>query len=357
MKLLMLRLSGLDADAENSLRVISFFDELIAQRAPMRVLVAKTAKLAECPVGVFDHALGVSLRADPDGRVAAEEPALAEPAQRALSSDGGVWLERPGPPFALDDILLERFAIAAALQFGHEHGPVSDAGDDGPVKLALSADASEAQRSRALRAMRFDPKERLCALAVSGPSRRADVVAVLGLTRADARTAVFGSTHAILTRPPKSGQFRAAPATVRIGVGPDLPSLEAPYSWQQAQTARRFTTAGDHGPQVVRAEELGALAVIAERLNHNDIGNVPDVAVLDQLAAEPGGQDTIAILEALCLHGSVRKAATAVYWHHTTLITRLENSEERLGFSPTAPAGRLRLELALTLRRLRDNPA
>jgi PucR C-terminal helix-turn-helix domain len=357
MKLLMLRLSGLDADAENSLRVISFFDELIAQRVPLRVLAAKTAKLAECPVGVFDHSLGVSLRAEPDGRVAAEGSALAEPAQRALSADAGVWLERPGPPFALDDILVERFAIAAALLFGHEHGPVSDAGDDGPVKLALSADASEAQRSRALRAIGFDPGERLCALAVSGPSRRADLLAVLGLARGSARTAVLGSTHAVLTRPPKSDQFGSAPAAVRIGVGPELPGIEAPYSWQQARTARRFTAASEHGPRVVRAEELGALAVIADRIGQDDIAAVPDVAILDHLAAEPGGEDTIAILEALCTYGSVRKAATAVYRHHTTLITRLGCAEERLGFSPTTPAGHLRLELALKLRRLRDNPA
>jgi hypothetical protein len=65
MKLLMLRLSGLGADAENSLRVISFSDELIAQRVSMRVLAAKAARLAECPVRALDDGLGVSLRAVP----------------------------------------------------------------------------------------------------------------------------------------------------------------------------------------------------------------------------------------------------------------------------------------------------
>jgi hypothetical protein len=355
-KLLLLRLSALDADAENSLRVISFFDELIARRVPMRVLVAEAAKLAECPVGVVDQGLGVRLRAEPAGTITSDDAANDEPTRRALSSDSEVWLERSGQPFALDDILLERFAIAAALLMDHQRGPVSDVGDDGPVKLALSAEASEAQRVRALRAIGFDPGERLCALAVTGAAQQTDLVAVLGLPRDGARAAVLGSKHAVLARASQLGPLNAAPRVVRIGVGPELPGVEAPYSWQQAQTARRFTSATEQGPQTVRASELGALAAIAERLTPDDIARVPDVAALDRLAAEPHGDDTMMILDALCRTGSVRKAATAVYRHHTTLITRLTYAETQLGFSLGTPAGRLRLQLTLTLRQLRDDP-
>ena len=356
MKLLLLRLSALDADAENALRVISFFDELIARRVPLRTLLAETAKLAECPVGVYESGLGISLRAEPRGRVGVEDCAAAEPVRRELTPDSGVWLERSGQPFALDDIVLERFAIAAALLLDHERGPVSDVSDEGPVKLALSADASEALRSRALRAMGFEPGEPMCTLAVTGPAPQTDVVVALALPRAGARFAVLGSIHAVLTRLPEPGVLDAVPAGFRVGVGPELPGLEAPYSWQQARVARKFSSRNGRGPQVVRATELGAMAIIAEKLRNEDIAQVPDVAVLDELAAEPNGSDTIAILDALCRTGSIRKAANEVFRHHTTLISKLTHAESRLGFSLSTPAGRMRAELALSLRQLAIEP-
>ena len=40
---LLLRLSGLDADAENAVRVIGFFDRLITARASLDALVRSTA--------------------------------------------------------------------------------------------------------------------------------------------------------------------------------------------------------------------------------------------------------------------------------------------------------------------------
>ena len=47
---LLLRLSGLDADAENAVRVIGFFDRLITGRAGLDALVRSTAELAGCRV-------------------------------------------------------------------------------------------------------------------------------------------------------------------------------------------------------------------------------------------------------------------------------------------------------------------
>ncbi|MDW6057577.1 helix-turn-helix domain-containing protein [Streptomyces sp. FXJ1.4098] len=49
------------------------------------------------------------------------------------------------------------------------------------------------------------------------------------------------------------------------------------------------------------------------------------------------------------------KAAASVYRHHSTVADRLTRAEAHLGFSFTTPAGRLRLELALLLRNLRDS--
>ena len=51
MKGLLLRLSGLDADAESAVRVIGFFDALMTGKADLTTLLKSTAALAECPVG------------------------------------------------------------------------------------------------------------------------------------------------------------------------------------------------------------------------------------------------------------------------------------------------------------------
>ncbi|MDL4821478.1 helix-turn-helix domain-containing protein [Actinomadura opuntiae] len=344
MKGLLLRLSGLDADAENAVRVIGFFDRLIAGRASPRALVRATATLAECPAGLADPARGVSLRSEPGA--GAQERAVRE-----FSETGRVWLERAGTPLPLDDIVLERFAIAAAVLL--ENG--RDEPDDAAlVELVLSADAAEVDRSRALRTLRFEPAAPLHVLAVAGTGT--GVQAVLGALGRDARAASPGRMHAVLTREVPAELERRPPHGARIGVGPALPGVEAPEAWRRARAALRFTTLGDGLPAVVRHDRLGGLAAVAARLRPADIAEVADVAALDRLAAEPHGDDVLEVLVAFCATGSTRKAAARVHRHHSTIAARLAQAERHLGFSFHAPGGRLRLELALLLRHLRDEP-
>lgn len=355
MKGLLLRLSTLDADAENAVRVIGFFDKLVSGRVTLRTLVRETARLAECSAGVADTELGVRLRADSAGRVLSDAPEPADPLVRDLSPSSRVWLERTGAPLALDDIVLERFAIAAALLLDHTRGPLPELGDAALVELALSASAGEAERARAVRLMRFEPGTELHILAVSAePSAIKGFLTALADVSPGVRAASLGRAHAVLTRslPPQLSDM--VTKGMRIGVSASLPVIDAPESWQQARTALRFATLGALFPAVVRAEELGAFAAIAERLRGQDIAQVDDVAALDSLAAEQHGTDTLAVLTAFCVTGSARKAAAEVYRHHSTVMSRLAHAEARLGFSFSAPAGRLRLELAILLRQLRD---
>jgi len=359
MKGLLLRLSALDADAENAVRVISFFDQLIAGRATLHALVRETSRLAECPAAVADEALGVSVRADAQGNVDTTGPRRPEigAAVRDLSPDSRVWLERPGAALPLDDIVLERFAIACALLLDHTRTPTPVLGDTALVELALSTAAGEAERARALRLMHVDPAAPLHALAVAGPPDAvAGLVELLGLAEPWARTASLNHSHAVLTRslPPELPDALAG--RLRIGVGPALPALQAPDSWQGARVALRFAKLGHLYPTVVRADSLGALSVISTTMRPADIARVADVAALDRIAAAPHGVDTLTALTALCAAGSVRQAATRLYRHHSTLAARIALAEARLGFCPTTPAGRSRLELAILLRHLRDTP-
>lgn len=429
MKGLLLRLSALDADAETAVRVISFFDGLIAAKVSPQTLVEETARLAECPAALVDTASGLSLRAAPTRHDTPRRPAADGPPDgnggpgmtsstststvgprppsgvvssggvpgdavaggavsdgvvssgvmpgggvpggvvaggvvsgragagsdgvvssgvvpgglvsagaggvvREVAGVGWVWLGR-GEVLPLDELVLERFAFAAKVLVDAVPRPGSG------VEVVLSAEAGELERCRALRSLQVEPGERVHVLAVDGDVA-SDVLR-------GAHVVSLGRVSAVLARVLPE-RF---PPGVRVGVGPALPALEAPASWRHARTALRFSGLGE---RVVHYDGLGALAVVAARMRDEDIAGVADVAALDRLAAEPNGAGTLAVLAAFCATGSARQAAARVHRHHSTIAARLAHAEERLGFSFSAPGGRRRLDLAVLLRHLRDNP-
>ncbi|MEV4125735.1 hypothetical protein [Nocardia sp. NPDC049707] len=78
--------------------------------------VPRPAQLAECPVGVHVPGQGLSVRAEPGRQgVDASGRPPAGAATCRLDGDAVVWVARAGEPTPLDDILLERFAIATAV--------------------------------------------------------------------------------------------------------------------------------------------------------------------------------------------------------------------------------------------------
>lgn len=336
MKGLLLRLSGLDADAENAVRVIGFFDRLISDRVGFDALVRATAELAGCPVGVHAPGQGLSLRAEPGAAVGTSGRAPAGAAVRKLEGGVTVWVARQGAPTPLDDMLLERFAIATAVLLDHTSVPLPELGDPALVELLLSDTAGTAERSRALHLLGLDAGAELRVLAGSGGE-------IAG------RSAVLGNVRAVLV----AGEVPQS-AGGRWGVGPLLPAIEAARSWRAACTALRFVSESE---PTVWWERLGGLAELADRLDPADLAGIADVRALDRLAAEPHGGEDVAVLAALCATGSARKAAAALHRHHSTLPARLARAESVLGFEIDSPAGRFRLHLALMLRRLRDNTA
>jgi hypothetical protein len=379
MKGLLLRLSGLDADAENAVRVIGFFDRLITERASLDVLVRSTAQLAGCPAGVHAPAQGLSLRGDPDAEVGASGRAPSGAAVRGLEGGVVVWVAREGAPTPLDDILLERFAIATAVLLEHTSVPLPALGDPALVELLLSDGVGTAERARALHLLGLDTTARLRVLAATGPGLALGSATGAGLGSANGsglvsatgagsangsgsglgsatvsgdrteRSAVFGGIRAVLST--GEGPETTEPGT-RLGVGPAVPALELARSWQAARTALRFTAAAE---PVVWADRLGSLAALADRFGPADLTELPDVRALDRLAAEPHGDDVLAALNALCATGSARKAAAVLHRHHSTMPARLARAGSVLGFEVDSPAGRFRLHLALMLRRLREN--
>jgi hypothetical protein len=334
---LLLRLSTLDPDTANALRVIAFFDKLVTGRAGLELVLRSAAELAECPVGISSPGLGRYLRSDPGAGLTKSQDVPAHAACHQLEDGTVVWVARAGNPAPLDEILLERFAMTVANCLDHVSLPRPRFGDSELVEVVLSNDAEPADRARALRLLRLEPTAQL------------RVHAATGISALEGRATQLGSVWALLCT--GSTPHPVEPGS-RWGVGPDVCALDAARSWRAARTALRFTTPTD---PVVCWADLGCLTALA-CLDHRDLTRLPDVTALDQLAETPHGQDTLAMLEVLCTTGSVRKAADALHRHHSTMRTRIDRVQAVLRFPIDTPDGRLRLHLALRLRRLRDNP-
>jgi hypothetical protein len=223
---LLLRLSGLDADAENAVRVIGFFDALMTGKADLNTLLRSTATLAECPVGMEAAGRGLVLRADPSGTIDVQGPPAG--AQIRMSGDASFWLSRPAGTLAFDEMMLERFALAGSLLLDRTVNALPSVGDPALVELVVSASAGIAERSRALHLLGIDPTASL-RVAVStrmpsAPARSAPVGShVVTLLTTDDSTALLDSARpgtdvcgAVITR---SVYRKLDDATVTLSAG------------------------------------------------------------------------------------------------------------------------------------------
>ncbi|MEH0548564.1 helix-turn-helix domain-containing protein [Streptomyces sp. B21-105] len=329
MKELAGRLTALDPDAGTAVRVIAYFDRLVEGRAGVEALMRGAAVLAGVPARLVDADRRVCVRVEADGvrRDCDLPPDPAWPSA-ALSPDGApaLWLERAdATPSVVDAVILERAAGAARLVLDRTRGraPLTD-----PALVETLLDAAAAEPARLYAARRLGLDVLAPARALATPAGRPRVV------------------------PASAAPGAAEPPAVRTGVGPAVPVLELPGSWDAARTALRFTAEGgplDPGPWVVSAEELGGVALLAELIAPG-AEPPPDVRALDTAAADAPW--LLTTLYAVTATASLRAAAAEVNVHHSTLQDRLAHAEHLLGWPVRTPQGRLRLHLALTMRRL-----
>jgi PucR C-terminal helix-turn-helix domain len=348
MEALALRLSQLDSQAEGALRVVMFYDTLMRRRVDLAALARASAGLAECMAGIRLHGTGQVIRMAPDGRQASTPPPPASippppasttaPVTLDEEEIGTVWLERPGPPGGLDDLLLERLAIAAAAVV-ERYGPArTTMADPALVELVISSGSDEAARARALRLLGFaaDLPVRVAAVRSQRPL---DQVGGLVCPGRLVKAAPLAGVGVILATTVNPARF---PAGVRAGLG----AADSPgRSWRQARTALRFTTPRQ---PVVHYDDLGALALLAE-VPQDAARDNADVAAVARMAGNPEDLET---LDAYCATGSLRRAADRLHLHHTSVARRLEQLGKTLGIKLTEPTGLTRARLALTAWRL-----
>jgi hypothetical protein len=371
MKGLLLRLSAVDADAEAAVRVIAYFDELVAHQAGLPDLVRAAASLAECVAGLRRDG-SPELRFQPDGTRAGPASSASASADLGGNPAGRVWLERSGGPGPFDDLVLERFAIAARL-LGRPSAstPAPHLADPALVELVLGEQAADEDRVRALVLLGLDAARPLRVVAVGtadgrDPGAAAVALVARGGMPSGARVAAVGDVAAVLLQPREGtgavvgslrgaldarARERSSAGSVRVGVGDAVDGLHARRSWLQARLAERFAVPGAE-PVVVHSE-LGSLTLLAEipveRLRAQE-----DVRALDALAATPTGAADVATLEAFCRTGSLRQAAVTLHRHHSSVATRLAHVEDALGWRLDEPGDRFRARLALLARRLAD---
>ncbi|MER6784857.1 helix-turn-helix domain-containing protein [Streptomyces sp. NPDC000658] len=325
MKELAGRLTALDPDAGAAVQVIAYFDRLAESRAGVEALVRGAAILSGAPARLVDPDRLVRVRVEADGtrRDTDLPPDPAWPSA-ALTPGGppALWLERADArPSVVDAVILERAAGVARLVLDRTRGR-APLDDPALVETLFDATAAEPARLHAARRLGLDTAAAFRALAVPGGPPR--------VLPADGAVVPVG----------------------RAGIGPAAPVTDLPRSWAAARTALRFAaegTAQDPGPRVVHADGLGGLALLAD-LVAAGAEPPPDVRAVEAAAADAPW--LLATLHAVTATASLRAAAAEANVHHSTLQDRLVHAEHLLGWPVRTPQGRLRLHLALTMRRL-----
>jgi sugar diacid utilization regulator len=147
----------------------------------------------------------------------------------------------------------------------------------------------------------------------------------------------------------RSGGVRAR---VRAGIGGyhsglrgvSRSYLEAQQALEAGRKLRPDAVTHTHDeliPYLVLAQN----PVLAERFVHDSLGPLLDTATRNR-------EQLLDTLDAYLTSGSVKDAAASLKLHRHTVLYRLERLRELLGEAVDVPATRLRLQLALDLRRL-----
>jgi hypothetical protein len=317
------RLTALDPDASETLKVVSYFDALVARSVGMESMLRGAALLSGATVGHRDGRQAMRVRADgvriEPGDVSDRWPA------RASGPDAVAWIERDGDLHTNDAMILERLALALGIIRARR-----TIGPESAVELAISAYTGVQEREGALARLRLGdgPLVVLASPPDPLPSSQhpsAVVATSHGLTRA---TIVRQGSDPLLLWP--------AAADLRLGVG--VPGL-APASWSSALIAVRLTSAS---APVIDATDLGAALIVAEAAEGRPLH--PDAEALSSLDPR-----SLALLDAVVEEQSVRAAASRLGRHHSSVQEKLTALTDVLGYDPRTSRGHTRYTLARML--------
>lgn len=309
------RLTALDPEASETLKVITYFDALVGAGAGMDALLRAAATLSGATAGI--RLRDRVNRRDPGGHRVDGEAAVRSP-HRAI--DGGeVWLERIEGHHVNDEMVVERLALAVTLTLAR-HQP------EAALEIAVDAERPAPERLAALSRLRIEPGARVRAVA-------------LPLEINEPGSIPFATGRGLVRALVDEGG-RVLPA--RGGLGTWVPADRLPESWDAATIALRLT---DAAHPLVDAGSLGALLLMVR--GFDPAAPPDDISVL--AALDPRARE---VLHALVNTESMRAAATTLGMHHSTAQARHESLTRDLGYDPLSPLGRARYLAAELLLRL-----
>lgn len=328
------RLTALDPEASEGVKVISYFDALVVGHASFEVLLRGAAILSGCAAGFVAgrHAIAVDAKG-----THLSAPVVPQPGrwfEHAVLNGGRAWLERDGRPHANDEMILERLSIAIGITI-ERSTPIS-ARRRAVETIIDSAESLEKRRVACAR-LQLNLNERFVVVAEPARTPNANGHYTIVATTA-------GTVRATILR---EGDTFAAKARAGVGIATIPDSLD--QSWVSALAALRLTSTGE---PVLRACDVGGLTLLAVATDASGKHH-PDLSALKRVIDD--APRTLEVIEALVNTESLRAAAAKVGLHHSTIQARATDLSLSLGYEIPTAAGRTRLAIALSLYRLSTN--
>ncbi|KJL42285.1 hypothetical protein [Microbacterium trichothecenolyticum] len=325
------RLTALDPDASETLKVVSYFDALITRLVGAESMLRGAALLAGATVGYRDGSHLTRLSAE--GRRLPPAAPDGWPRHQA-GTDAEVWLERQGNQHANDAMILERLALALGIIRARR-----TIGAESAVELVISSYTEPDERVAALARLRIEPGTLRVIASPPDPAPEpshpsAVVTTRYGLTRATIVDSII-DPQAAWSEPP------------RLGIGLAVLSDRLPASWSSALIAARLSTPAE---PMLDAADLGAALAIAESAETAPLH--PDAAALMRL--DPS---SLELLDVLSAERSVRGAAIRLGRHHSSVQERVGTLACQIGYDPRSARGHTRYAIARMLMTVAPQPA
>ncbi len=355
---LLRRISAEGSEAENALRVVAFFDELVEHRSSPDALVRSTARLIGAPAGFLSDSGSSSWSFDGIGRQLGPTIPAAAHTQR-VTIDGGfvgvAWIKPETSNYSLAELVLERMSLSARIILGRDLGESAHVEANSLSRLLDSGNPVE-ERIADAQALGFRASWQvrvIVAKDLEEPDRFEDAVRVWARSLNIKCTAplVDGQTRVVVFHETGDIPFEGLVHwSGLVAVGPRVNVSDAPSSLESAIQALRLTSR-TFGPHLVDHETLGPLQFLAA-VSPAVASQDPLVQQLLVLSDSDSGKAQVLALDAFCRQGSLRAAAAELTLHHSSLANRLENISRKLGLDVSDPKQRLKISLSLLLLRV-----
>jgi sugar diacid utilization regulator len=387
-----------DSDQQRSLQVIDLFDRLTDDGSSLEQMAGAADELLGARSHIYDASTDSVLSATDEGSapvgfgravMSAAIETQAPPHEaftcrvkdiclRIMDLAGGrgrlgvVWTDKPAPDLsAIDDLVLERLARSASslLQRQRREATLTSPplANENALEDLLVGRLEPDEAKAAARAVGLVLSRQYVVVAHTAEPRGAvsDAVSASLITNVFARMGIryylvtvanaplLAAEHHGLDDNELHGALTAAEESgwrLCIGFGDPAEPAHLHVSARQARQALALGSDAATG-SIVRFDNLGALKLLATlplaEIDHNE-----DVSRLLSVAETKKGVSDLALLEAYCDTGSLRRTAELFHFHHSSVDYRLRCLEARLGFTLSTQNGRLRALVAAKLAKL-----